>query len=26
VPTELLDIFTRHAGLVLGTLTPRPRA
>jgi len=26
VPTELLDIFSRHAGLVLGTLTPRPRA
>ena len=26
VPTELLDIFARHAGLVLGTLTPRPRA
>jgi len=26
VPTDLLDIFSRHAGLVLGTLTPRPRA
>jgi len=26
VPSELLDIFSRHAGLVLGTLTPRPRA
>jgi hypothetical protein len=26
VPTELLDIFARHAGLVLGTLTPRPRS
>jgi hypothetical protein len=26
VPSELLDIFVRHAALVLGTLTPRPRA
>ena len=26
VPIELLDIFVRHAGLVLGTLTHRPRA
>lgn len=25
VPTELLDIFARHAGLVLGTLTQRPK-
>ncbi|MHB8837215.1 MAG: DUF4388 domain-containing protein [Candidatus Methylomirabilia bacterium] len=26
VRSELLDIFARHAGLVLGTLTQRPRA